>query len=213
MQAIDAEAIETLGIPRILLMDHAGLSLARAVRTLAPQEAPLVTICCGPGYNGGDGFAAGRHLKDWGCRVRAILAGRMDRLRQEPAAFARIVSGLGCEIRECDAREPADMTGPWLEESAVIIDALLGIGASGPVREPVATLIAKINAAGRPVVSADIPSGLHGDTGTVQGSAVRATVTAAFGLVKQGCLTGEGPAYAGRIVVDPITIPRSLLAP
>jgi NAD(P)H-hydrate epimerase len=72
-------------------------------------------------------------------------------------------------------------------------------------------MIRGINASGRPVVAADVPSGLDADTGLVQGVAVRATVTVTFGLPKQGCFLHEGPAHTGALIVDSITIPPALL--
>lgn len=213
MQAIDRTAIETLGIPRLLLMEHAGLAVARAVRNLASTSSATIAVCCGAGFNGGDGLAAARHLQEWGYALRILVAGRVDRLREEPAIFARILQRLGVEIRECLSADDAAAAGPWLADAAVLIDALLGIGAQGPVREPIASLISRMNAAGKPIVAVDIPSGLDGDSGRVQGAAVRAAVTVTFGLPKRGCLMAEGPAHTGELIVDPITIPRSLLIP
>lgn len=213
MRSIDAAAIGTLGIPRLLLMDHAGLALARAVRTLTSASPAPIAVCCGVGFNGGDGLAAARHLHEWGYPLRILVAGRADRLREEPAVYARILRGLGCALRECATAEEAAELGSWLADAGVIIDALLGIGAAGTVREPVASLIRRINGAGKPVVSADIPSGLDGDTGRIQGVAVRAAVTVTFGLPKRGCLIANGPAHVGELVIDPITIPSSLLVP
>ena len=213
MRSIDAAAIETLGIPRLLLMEHAGLALARAVRTLTSNSPVPIAVCCGAGFNGGDGLAAARHLHGWGYPLRILVARRVDRLREEPAVYARILRGLGCELRECATAEEAAELGPWLADSGAIIDALLGIGAAGTLREPIASLIRRINGAGKPVVSADIPSGLDGDTGRIQGVAVRAAVTVTFGLPKRGCLMADGPAHVGELVVDPITLPRMLLTP
>ena len=101
----------------------------------------------------------------------------------------------------------------WLEESGLIIDALLGIGARGAVREPMRSLIDRLNRSGKPILAVDIPSGLDGDTGLAQGIAVHATVTVTFGLPKQGCMRGAGPAHVGRMIVESITIPRALLDP
>ena len=213
MQAIDAAAIDTLGIPRLLLMEHAGLAVARAVRTLAhPSSAPLF-VCCGMGFNGGDGLAAARHLHDWGYRLTLLLAGRLAELRAEPATYAAVLQRLGLSITELTD------TGPWpqveraLDACSLVIDALLGIGAMGAVREPMASLIARLNQSGKPILSVDIPSGLDGDTGRAQGVAVNAAVTVTFGLPKQGCVTGDGPAHVGSLIVDSITIPRTLLEP
>ena len=213
MQAIDRAAIETVGIPRLLLMEHAGLAVARAVRTLSPTPSASVVVCCGTGFNGGDGLAAARHLDAWGFRLRIVVAGRLDRLREEPATYASILQRLGRALTECAAADALAQAERWFAECDVIIDALLGIGARGAVREPVASLIASMNRSGKSIVAVDIPSGLDADTGLVQGLAVKATTTVALGLPKHGCFLQEGPAYAGSLIVDPITIPPQLLSP
>lgn len=212
MQRIDAEAIERLGIPRLLLMEHAGLAVAQAARPYLSAR-PRVLVVCGMGFNGGDGLAAARQLHAWGGSVRVWLAGRFARLREEPALYARILRRLRVPLTE--VTDPTDVArvGRAFDptDGDVLIDALLGIGAQGAVREPMATLIAWMNRHRVPVIAADIPSGLHGDTGIIQGIAVKATVTVAFGLPKRGCVLGDGPAHVGTLLVDPITIPPRLL--
>ena len=81
MRQIDAAAIETFGIPRLLLMDHAGLAVAREAAARAPHPSSPILVCCGTGFNGGDGLAAARHLHAWGHALRIVVAGRVDRLR------------------------------------------------------------------------------------------------------------------------------------
>lgn len=210
MQAADAAAIDDLGIPRLLLMDHAGLAVARHAAALLCDPSAPIAICCGTGYNGGDGLSAARHLQGWGYRPRVILTESLSRLRDEPAVFARIALRLKIAIHEVTAT-PDEAAGRALQESAVIIDALLGIGLKGLVRQPVAGLIERINQAQRPVVAVDVPSGLNGDTGAVQGVAVKATLTVTFGCLKRGCLIGQGPAHAGRLIVEEITFPHQVL--
>ena len=214
MQAIDATAIQTLGIPRLLLMEHAGLAVSRTVKTLCPRAGGTVVVCCGTGYNGGDGLAAARHLQDWGYALQVLMTGPMDTLREEPAVYATMLRRLAVPIRDCPVGSgqgpPADAER-IIASADVIVDALLGIGVRGAVREPVRSLIAWVNQAGRPIVSADVPSGLDADTGEVQGVAVKASVTVTFGLPKQGCFVKEGPAHVGSLVVDAISIPRQLL--
>jgi len=222
MQAIDAAAIEQYAIPRLLLMEHAGLALAQAVsalhrfgpvatRTGASRSNPPVIVCSGAGYNGGDGLCAARHLQAWGYPVHVILAGRLSQLREEPAHYAAMVQRLGVSCTELTEVRDVEQLERWLASCALIVDALLGIGIRGPVREPVAALITRMNRSGKPIVSADIPSGLDADSGLPQGVAVKATVTVAFGLAKHGCVVGEGPMHTGELIVDPITIPRALL--
>ena len=197
-------------------MEHAGLAIARAVSSLSHDRLaagfePAVLVCCGTGYNGGDGLCAARHLHDWGYTPRVILTGRLEQLREDPLVYARIVQRLGIPLRELTDLEGRGSAERWVESCALIIDALLGIGVRGAVREPAASLIDCINRSGKPIVAADIPSGLDGDTGQIHGVAVHATVTVTFGLPKLGCLRGEGPASTGSLIVDPITLPTTLL--
>lgn len=211
MQRIDTAAIDTLGIPRLLLMEHAGLAVARAVTTLCPLTATPIVVCCGSGFNGGDGLAAARHLHDWGYRLQLLIIGGVEHLRQEPATYATILQRLGLMLTACTTPEAVRRLESWFAQAALIIDALLGIGAHGDVREPAASVIAQMNRAGKPIVAADIPSGLDADTGRVQGIAVKATVTVTFGLPKRGCFLADGPSHVGSFVVDPISLPRTLL--
>ncbi len=207
MQQIDATAIETLGIPRLLLMEHAGVAVARHATQLLPDRSRTIVVLCGSGFNGGDGLSAARHLLDAGYPLRIVLAADRQRLREEPAIYATMLERLGITLWPATHPELES----WLAGAGLVIDALLGLGAVGQVREPMASLIARVNRSGRPVLAVDIPSGLDGDTGRPQGCAVRATATVTFGLVKQGCCRGDGPAYTGRLIVEPITFPRALL--
>lgn len=211
MQAVDRAAIETYRIPRLLLMEHAGWAVANAARRLLPNGPTRILICCGQGFNGGDGLAAARHLHADGHSLRLLLMGRVSDLREEPATYAAMLAALHVSVQEVASPAALGLLDDALRECGLVIDALLGIGAQGTVREPMASMIRRINASGKPVLAVDLPSGLHGDTGAVQGVAVRAAATVAFGAVKRGCLVGEGPAHAGAVSVDSITFPPMLL--
>jgi NAD(P)H-hydrate epimerase len=211
MQAIDAAAIETFAIPRVLLMDHAGVAVARAAAAQCTDTSRPILVCCGTGFNGGDGLSAARHLSAQGYPLRVLLVGRVAALRDEPAGFATMLQRLGVAIHEVDTVERIADTDAWWGDAAVIIDALLGIGLRGSVREPTASLIDRMNRSGTPIVAVDIPSGLDGDTGQPQGQAVRAACTVTFGLPKHGCFVGQGPEHVGALVVEPITFPPHLL--
>ncbi len=211
MQQIEATAINTFGIPRLLLMEHAGLAVARAAAARsAPSERPIL-VCCGTGFNGGDGLCAARHLHEWGYPLRILVAGRIDQLREEPATYATILQRLGLSMTALGDASGLVEIERWMAGCSLVIDALLGIGVKGAVREPMASLIVRMNQSGKPIIAVDIPSGLDADTGLVQGVAVKATATVTFGLPKQGCLIREGPAHTGSLTVDPMTIPRTLL--
>ncbi len=214
MQQIDTAAIDTFKIPRLLLMEHAGMAVARAVAQRSAAITLPVVICCGMGFNGGDGLAAARHLHAWGYPLSLVLLGRIEALRDEPSIYATILQRLGLPIIELTA--PPSAGGDRFEEQlsacGLVIDAMLGIGARGSIREPMASVITRINAARAPVIAVDIPSGLDADTGRVASVAIRATRTVTFGLPKRGCVLEEGPACVGVLDVDAITIPPRLLA-
>ena len=210
MQRLDVAAIDRIGIPRLLLMEHAGLAVARAARSLASTARPIV-VCSGRGFNGGDGLAAARHLHAWGYSVRLLMAGSLAQLREEPAVYASILQHLGCSFIELTDSTAWVRVDQALQACGLIIDALLGIGAQGKVREPMGSLIERMNRSGKPILAVDVPSGIDGDTGRVQGIAVTATATVALGLAKRGCLRGEGLTHTGSLSVDPITLPPQLL--
>ena len=213
MQQIDTAAIDTFKIPRLLLMEHAGMAVGRAVAHHTADARPVILICCGIGFNGGDGLAAARHLHAWGYPLSLVLLGRIEALRDEPSIYAAILERLGLSIIELTARSG----GAWerfevqLRRCGLVVDAMLGIGARGSIREPMASVISRINAARAPVIAVDIPSGLDAQTGRVAHVAIRATRTVTFGLPKRGCFLDEGPAHVGALNVDAITIPRPLL--
>ena len=160
MRAADAWAIDEQGIPSLELMERAGEGLAHVVARAAP-EGP-VAVVCGKGNNGGDGLVAARLLREAGREVRVLLLGDGPRGRRggQPRA---------------PRRRPRAATRPTrLDGAAVIVDAVLGTGFAGAPREPALGAIEAINAAGAPVVAADVPSGVDASTGEVAGAAVRA---------------------------------------
>ena len=191
-------------------MEHAGLAVARAARMLHPSPARLA-ICCGSGYNGGDGFCAAWQLQRWGYRPRILLAGSVKALREAPLVYARILRAVGVPIREVTAQDaPRRLEREWAQ-ARLLIDALLGIGLTGIVRPLHAQLIDAMNRSRKPIVAVDVPSGLDADHGTPHGIAVKATVTVTFGLPKQGFFRRQGPAHVGWLFVDDIGIPQPLL--
>jgi NAD(P)H-hydrate epimerase len=207
---------QALGIPGERLMEHAGVAVAAAVRALAeatdrPDLAPVL-ILAGPGNNGGDGFVAARALARHGRPVIAVLvaaearpgtpdaARNWDRLEQVERV-TRIHAGV--------ARDVA-ILGQGIERAAVVVDALLGTGVRGSLREPVRSavdLVARAREAGVPVVAVDTPTAVDLSSGAPSDPVVRADLTVTFHRPKTGLLTRIGSALAGRILVAPIGIP------
>jgi NAD(P)H-hydrate epimerase len=194
MRAIDRWAIEVRGVPGMELMEHAGAAVAREVAALRP-DGPIA-IVCGKGNNGGDGFVAGRLLRESGREVRVLLAGDADGLRGDAGEALR---RLG---------EPPEPFAPAaLDGAAVAVDALLGTGSSGAPRGVVAEAIEALGRAGGPIVAVDVPSGVDASTGEVAEPAVRADLTVTFHAAKPGLWITPGKEHAGEVRVADIGIP------
>ncbi|MBN1793908.1 MAG: NAD(P)H-hydrate epimerase [Candidatus Omnitrophica bacterium] len=206
---VDRAAREIFGIPEIVLMENAGRAVAEAACEMLGKKK-RACILCGRGKNGGDGFVAARHLLNAAKNVRIYLFGAVDKVTGISRDNLNVLLAMGAEVIEHEGE--IDLFSPRLDMSKtdLIIDALLGSGTTGEVREPYRSLIALVNVCGKPVLSIDIPSGIHPDTGEVLGIAVKAVLTVTFVLPKTGLLIKKGPSHAGRIIIDPIGIPQSV---
>jgi hydroxyethylthiazole kinase-like uncharacterized protein yjeF len=196
MSRADARAQE-LGIPGGVLMERAGVQMARlALERFAPRRAVVVS---GGGNNGGDGFVIARELYRSGVEV-AVLATKSE-YEGDPATNLEALRNLGARLigeRELDAE---------LEAADLVVDALLGTGFSGEVREREAGIIGQINTADAPVLAVDVPSGVDGATGEVEGVAVFADPTVCAHAAKVGCVISPGREHSGEVVAVDIGIP------
>ncbi|MFB6167452.1 MAG: NAD(P)H-hydrate dehydratase [Haloferacaceae archaeon] len=164
MAAVDRNTA-ALGVPQRALMESSGRAVADAVRSVTAPGARVVVVC-GRGNNGGDGAVAVRHLS--GFDARAHLLGRPEAISTEIARE----NWRALERSEAPTRVVRDSRGVDLGDPDVVVDAILGTGVTGAPREPSATAIRQVNAAGATVVSVDVPSGVDADTGNAAGDAV-----------------------------------------
>src|SRR5262245_14262558 len=207
MRAVDARAIETLGIPGTRLMDNAGTGAAALIaRAFAPIRGKRVVIMCGRGNNGGDGFVVARRLKAKGARIEVVLLGRAADVKGDAAWALRQWRGGVREITDEAGLEP--LARP-LRGADLLVDGMLGTGLAGPAHGLIARAIDVVNAAERPVVSLDVPSGLGSDSGTLPGPVVKARLTATFAGYKRGLLAHPGAALAGDVSVIDIGVPAA----
>lgn len=198
--ALDAAAIAS-GIPGIQLMKRAGRAAFDVLLERFPQPEQI-TVYCGAGKNGGDGYVLAALAAQRLLSVRVIQLTPGDKLTGEAlTAYQYAVQERVTIIPFAAAPAPT---------SGVIVDALLGIGLQGEVRPAFAEAIAQINASGLPVLAIDIPSGLNGDTGAVQNAVVKANLTMTYIGVKRGLLTGRGPAVVGELVLSDLAIPADI---
>src|SRR5712692_11442370 len=211
MRALDARAIEKLGIPGPQLMENAGRGAAAViVREWSPIRGKQVTILCGKGNNGGDGFVVARHLKSKGAQPRVLLLGRRAEVTGDAAQALRRWRG---RVEEIKGEDSFASVRSALAGADLVVDALLGTGLTGAAHGLIAHAIELVNdVCGRvaiPVVALDLPSGLASDGGLLLGPAIRAALTVTFAGLKRALLLYPAAEHAGRVVVVPIGIPEA----
>jgi len=210
MRAADEAAIRA-GIPSLTLMEKAAAGISRAVRERFPHGGRVVVVC-GPGNNGGDGLAAARMLRET-LGVRVFTLRDPDEYRGDPAVNAARARQAGLTLENLSAQGGIEALSRALAESEGTVDALFGTGLTRPLEGKALAAVDAINRASRPVVAADVPSGLSSDTPEIIGESVCASVTVAFAAPKACHALPPGRRRCGRLVVHDIGIPRSLLAP
>jgi NAD(P)H-hydrate epimerase len=207
--AVDRAAMEA-GLQGPAMMETAGGAVAEAIGARWPEGR--VVVFAGPGNNGGDGLVAARYLHGVGWRVELVLFFDPAASTGDAAIQWRLIEPLGLPVtRVRDARE-ARVAVDAARGAVCAVDALLGTGLSGEVRDPMRSAIEALDASPVPVVAVDAPSGLDGSTGRVRGAATRAEVTVTFGFPKPGLFLAEGPEKTGQLIVVPLGYPTVALA-
>ncbi|MEE8202948.1 MAG: NAD(P)H-hydrate epimerase, partial [Alphaproteobacteria bacterium] len=195
--AADKAAIAA-GTSSETLMESAGAAVARAI---GDRWSPCpVAILCGPGNNGGDGFVVARHLADSGWPVRLALLGDAEALEGVAATMARRWEGA------VETLDPAA-----LDDAGLVVDALFGAGLRRPLDGVARAVVEAVASRRLAVVAVDVPSGVHGDTGEVLGTAAAAALTVTFFRRKPGHLLLPGRTLCGEVAVADIGIPDSAL--
>ena len=190
------------------LMENAGAAVAKAAVAMlegmghADPLTATVLVLCGRGANGGDGFVAARLLAKHGVNVRVALLGAITALRGDAALMAADWEGPIEAARAACLQPPCDL----------VIDALLGAGLNGPVRDEFAAMIEAVNASGKPVLSIDLPSGLDGTTGAIRNAAINAQETVTFVRLKPAHLLLPGRLACGKVTLADIGLPESIIA-
>lgn len=206
VRAVDAEAIERYGIPGIVLMENASRALAdEAMRMLPDASQRKVLILCGPGNNGGDGFAAARHLHNAELEVTVLHFRPTDQYTGDARTHLDIIGAMGLTL--LDASDDPARALKQIGRFDLIIDCLLGTGLASRVRHPLDAVIRWINHQPAPILACDIPSGLDCDTGEPLGEAVRADATVTFVGLKKGFTSAPAEAFTGRVVIADIGAP------
>ena len=186
VRELDRLAIEVHGIPGYELMNRAGAAAFRCLRERWP-EARRITVCCGGGNNGGDGYVIARLAREAGFEVQLIAMKDPQDLSGDAARAAQDWQACCGRVDEADAAI----------EGEVVVDALLGTGLDRAPADDWAELIERMNRSGLPILAVDIPSGLRADTGMPLGTTVRAELTVTFIGNKRGLYTGQAGRWCG----------------
>jgi NAD(P)H-hydrate epimerase len=237
MQQIDRATIDGGLVPSLVLMERAGQAAAREARSMLGSALGTVEILCGKGNNGGDGLVVARALAEHGLPVRVHLTHAAEHLSADARANLERLAGLPVTVQQLpptladpgpllDPRQrpgwagspPAvtghaatDALGAELHGAALCVDALLGTGVAEPVRDRLASLIHLVNHHSRHTLAIDIPSGVDGSTGAVEGAAIWADRTVTFGLPKVGLVLFPGRERTGALCVADIGFPADVV--
>ena len=222
VRALDQAAIEEFGLPSSVLMENAATALAHVANQLLCRERQCAIIACGPGNNGGDGFALARKLLNLGHDVRVMTFCDESRFKGDAAMNLKVIQRMQAPIHFI-ADQPSDelnALAQGVERGILIVDALFGTGLDAPVRAPYDAAVRWINAYRRGqsascVLAIDIPSGLDCDSGLPLGDqselTVHADVTVTLAGHKLGLRSPESRDYAGRVLAADIGAPLALL--
>ena len=204
MRDLDWTAVDRFGIKAELLMENAGLAAYGVIQNEIGVRGRSFAVFCGVGNNGGDGLVIARKIHSNGGEVRVCIVGNRKKFSGSAAMNLSMIERLSIPVSELADTASAEeiITG-----SDAIIDAIFGTGLTREVQGLYREVIDLINAAGKPVFSVDIPSGVNGDTGMVMWAAVKADFPVTFGLPKVGNILYPGYGLCGKLFVSHISFP------
>ena len=204
----DSYAIERIGIPGIILMENAALSIYSSVLQNYPgiNVFSKIGFVCGKGNNGGDGFAVARHFTNNGFEVLVVYLGVENEMSDDCLVNYRILNGLSKENKKIKLKKLSSSKDlSFIKNCDIIFDAMLGSGMEGELREPYKSIVESLNKIDAFKVAIDIPTGLDSDRGSA-GSVFKADITITLGEFKKGLFFGDGYSSAGKIIKGDIGI-------
>lgn len=208
MAFIDRLMADRYKVAPVQLMEHAGYAVAAFTRMLLPDADALdqpVVLVAGSGGNGGDALVAARLLHAWGAKPTVVLARPAGQMEGLPADHMASVTACGIPVLD-------GATIASLPDAAVIVDGLLGSGATGHPTGTTARLIGMANAHHARVLAIDVPSGLDATTGVANDPCIAASDTLTLGLPKTGLLEAPAREVTGRLLLADIGIPAAAYA-
>ncbi|MCD6585563.1 MAG: NAD(P)H-hydrate dehydratase [Desulfobacteraceae bacterium] len=212
IREMDRQTIESFGLPGRVLMENAGRGAARVLMNRFPNiSSKRVAIAAGRGNNGGDGFVIARYLAQAGVSVTVYLLSASSRLSGDAAANYNLLAALNIPIKEITNEENFNQVKAEMAHHQLWVDAIFGTGLNSDVKGLFKLVINYINKLNRPMISVDIPSGLHTDLAKPCGTCIRATVTVTFAFAKIGHIQLPGADYTGELHIIDIGIPPHIV--
>ncbi|MBC2714703.1 MAG: NAD(P)H-hydrate dehydratase [Desulfobacteraceae bacterium] len=212
MREMDRQTIESFGLPGRVLMENAGRGAARVLMKKYPDlSSKRVAIAAGRGNNGGDGFVIARYLAHAGIHVTVYLLSESSHLAGDAADNFNLLAPLNITVKEITSEENFNQVKSEMAHHHIWVDAILGTGLNSEVKSFFKSVINYINRLNRPVLSVDIPSGLHTDSGKPCGTCIRADITATFAFPKIGHILLPGAVYSGELYIIDIGIPPHIV--
>lgn len=198
-KALDTHAITTVGMPSLVLMERAAMSVAAVFAARETKEVRVLAIC-GTGNNGGDGIAVARILHEMGYTAAIAVLGETEHMTEETKRQLSIA--IGSQVPVVPLSSLKEQTFD------VLLDGIFGIGLSRKVEGVYEKVIHDMNESGARIYALDIPSGVNGSTGDIMGTAIHADCTITFGVNKLGLVLYPGAEQAGEVIVADIGFPK-----
>ena len=215
----DTKAIQSFGIPSLVLMENAGRSCVESLVWHShhrPRDQHAVVVLCGPGNNGGDGFVIARHLYNLGFKVKVVLFCRSEAYSGDARLNLNALAWLRLSVVELTEKWSQQKIESALErvgrkKTTWIVDALLGTGAKGQPRNPMDRAIEVANQLNSKRLAVDIPTGLDCDTGEPESTTFRADLTCTFIDTKVGFENPNAKPYLGEVLIEGIGAPKEIV--
>lgn len=212
MREMDRRAINEMGVPGLVLMENAGLAVVKTIREKIPEiRGSRVNVFAGKGNNGGDGFVVARHLMNAGVDVTVFLVAEKAEVKGDAKVNLDAFIAMGGRVKEFLIERHIKNFKLKFTHTTVVVDALLGTGATSAPKGFYGKVIEVMNGMGRLKVAVDIPSGVLSDSGIAPGVCFKADVTVTFGAPKVGMLIHPARSFVGELIVADISIPAKVL--
>lgn len=209
-QTLDQYTIETLGLPGAVLMENAGSAVVSTLLQQYDDHEASILVLAGSGNSGGDGFVIARKLSDYGFNVELCLLTEEAKVKADALIHLNVYKNRNLPFFKLTEKNKKELEEK-ISNATIIVDAILGTGVHGVLKEPYHSVIQLVNQSMAFVLSVDIPSGLQADTGHIEELAIKADQTVTFVMPKKGFFLQQGPQHIGEWKVVDISIPATII--